>query len=323
MFEKGLLRDLSRDQSSINSSHEASSVSTRSSVSEQNRESSKSLPKTREELQELVSIELRLKALIDYCCGSGTSVQPGGDNHSRGNSFSQQLVTVTETAASTATGGVPPASNGISSVNNSVTRINTTFSDNSVTRINTTFSDNCRGNSHPNEGGVISGIKSVSFRLSNHQDGGVGGGVGGGGGRDPDSSSLNLSLDKVSVLIRERRSYLEKRLELESLHSKAVRELIRDPSTPSLTMASLQNWNPIGHVMNPAIPSHPMTPSGHGHSVLNGSAPKLRKPRALSLVESADGNFGFDSSSYCNLMQDVKDVKTLLFRLQGLLQLVG
>ena len=317
IFDKGL-RDLSRDQSSISSSHEASSVSTRSSTSEQNRESNKSLPKTREELQELVSIELRLKALIDYCCsGSGTSVQPGDDSHSRGSSFSQQLVTVTETAApasTTTTTGVLPASNGISSVNNSVTRINTIIN----TRINSTLLDSCRGNGYPNEGGVINGVKSVSFKLSNHQDGGGGGG--GGGGRDLDSS-LNLSLEKVCVLIRERKSYLEKRLELESLHSKAVRELIRDPSTPSLIMASLQNWNPIGHVLNPAIPSHPMTASGH--SVLNGSAPKLRKPRALSLVESADGNFGFDSSSYCNLMQDVKDVKTLLFRLQGLLQLVS
>ena len=131
----------------------------------------------------------------------------------------------------------------------------------------------------------------VTFRLKNGSD----------------QESFSLSLQKAYGLITERRNFLEKKLELELQHSKSIQDLLKGPNSmtsPPLTSSS--SFKSMG----PA-------------SLLNGSLPKMRKPRALSLVESADGNLGFDGSSYRNLMQDVKDVKTLLFRLQGLLQTVS
>ncbi|KAI1292069.1 hypothetical protein HDE_07535 [Halotydeus destructor] len=64
--------------------------------------------------------------------------------------------------------------------------------------------------------------------------------------------------------------------------------------------------------------------SSLSRSTSNGAAKssttKFTKPRALSLVESPEGNLGFDGTSYRSLMQDMHGVKLLLFRLQGLLQ---
>ncbi len=46
----------------------------------------------------------------------------------------------------------------------------------------------------------------------------------------------------------------------------------------------------------------------------------FRRPRPLSFVETADGNLGLDSPSLRAVSQDVIGIKTLLFRLQGVLQ---
>lgn len=46
----------------------------------------------------------------------------------------------------------------------------------------------------------------------------------------------------------------------------------------------------------------------------------FRRPKPLSFVESPDGSFGLDSPSYRSAYQDLIGVKTLLFRLQGILQ---
>lgn len=49
----------------------------------------------------------------------------------------------------------------------------------------------------------------------------------------------------------------------------------------------------------------------------------FRRPRPLSFVETADGNLGLDSPSLRAVSQDVIGIKTLLFRLQGVLQNVS
>lgn len=46
----------------------------------------------------------------------------------------------------------------------------------------------------------------------------------------------------------------------------------------------------------------------------------FRRPRPLSFVETPDGSCGLDSSSYRAACQDLLGIKTLLFRLHGLLQ---
>lgn len=58
--------------------------------------------------------------------------------------------------------------------------------------------------------------------------------------------------------------------------------------------------------------------SSHSNSP-NKFSGSLRRPKPLSFVESADGSVGLDSPSYRSAYQDLMGIKTLLFRLQGIL----
>lgn len=122
-----------------------------------------------------------------------------------------------------------------------------------------------------------------------------------------------VSSSKASALIAERKSYLEKKIELESSHCQRVKQILTNSLPPVATA--------------PVSPgSQPSTPNIKSPATITSTpsfSTKTRKPRALSLIESADGIVGLDSSSYANLMQDVKDMKTLLFRLQGLIHIVS
>ena len=140
---------------------------------------------------------------------------------------------------------------------------------------------------NPSSDSVDRNSQRVSFTLSNGSE----------------QETHTVPLNKAAALIAERKAYLEKKIQLESSHCQRVKQILGSES--------------------PA--SQPPTPTARTAATLTStpSFSKTRKPRALSLVESADGIVGLDSSSYANLMQDVKDVKTLLFRLQGILHQVS
>lgn len=127
-----------------------------------------------------------------------------------------------------------------------------------------------------------------------------------------------VSLTKASSLIAERKSYLEKKIDLESSHCQRVKQIL----TTSSQHSSIPN-SPLVAASNGSQPQTPTSGKAPASLTSTPSFSKTRKPRALSLIESADGIVGLDSSSYANLMQDVKDVKTLLFRLQGLIHNVS
>lgn len=66
----------------------------------------------------------------------------------------------------------------------------------------------------------------------------------------------------------------------------------------------------------------------HSYTSGGGSSPKFSgsffpRPRPLSFVEKEDGSIGVGQNSVPALMQDVKNIKTLLYRLQGELQNVS
>lgn len=58
-------------------------------------------------------------------------------------------------------------------------------------------------------------------------------------------------------------------------------------------------------------------------SNLNNKVPVFRRPRPLSFVEKDDGSFGLDQPSLRAVAQDLIGIKTLLFRLQNVLQNVS
>lgn len=164
-------------------------------------------------------------------------------------------------------------------------------------RLNCLMSQDRRRSLNPESSGKSF---KVSFTLSNGSQ----------------QESHMVSLSKASALIAERKSYLEKKIDLESSHCQRVKQILTNTHNVSTTTSS-PAVTPAGSV--------PVTPTGKPNVTLTStpSFSKTRKPRALSLIESADGIVGLDSSSYANLMQDVKDVKTLLFRLQGLIHIVS
>ena len=86
--------------------------------------------------------------------------------------------------------------------------------------------------------------------------------------------------------------------ELEGLLSK--KELCASPPTPSSPNGSLS--------------------TASSTSTLVANTTTFRKPRPLSLVEMPDGSYGLDSPSFRAASQDLIGIKTLLFRLHGLLQ---
>lgn len=66
----------------------------------------------------------------------------------------------------------------------------------------------------------------------------------------------------------------------------------------------------------------------HSYTSGGGSSPKFSgsffpRPRPLSFIEKEDGSIGVGQNSVPALMQDVKNIKTLLYRLQGELQNVS
>lgn len=68
---------------------------------------------------------------------------------------------------------------------------------------------------------------------------------------------------------------------------------------------------------------HSYTASSTGNHTVTSTTPSyaiFRRPRPLSFVETADGALGLDSPSLRAVSQDVIGIKTLLFRLQGVLQ---
>ena len=83
------------------------------------------------------------------------------------------------------------------------------------------------------------------------------------------------------------------------------------------SLSELQNLTAKQSVDTSVKPEVTTTPVANSHTP---KTTRFRKPRALSLIESPDGYMGFDNPSYRTLVQDMNGVKTLLFRLQGLLQ---
>ncbi|CAG2107118.1 unnamed protein product [Medioppia subpectinata] len=80
-----------------------------------------------------------------------------------------------------------------------------------------------------------------------------------------------------------------------------------------------------GLILKQESPSGPSSPSvslsSSASTVIPSSTTfRNRKPRPLSLVEMADGSVGLDSPSFRAASQDLIGIKTLLFRLHGLLQ---
>ncbi|CAG2176724.1 unnamed protein product, partial [Oppiella nova] len=69
----------------------------------------------------------------------------------------------------------------------------------------------------------------------------------------------------------------------------------------------------------PSSPSVSLSTSSSASTVIPNKKP-FRRPRPLSLVEGADGSYGLDSPSFRAASQDLIGIKTLLFRLHGLLQ---
>lgn len=148
----------------------------------------------------------------------------------------------------------------------------------------------------------------------------------------PEDDSQIVSLATAARLLQERKEYLYKKIDLESSHSQGIRNILcNNSSSPPIAQESTMTAELQNHFTSTPYPSYQKS-SSNRHSISGSSLTSVtpsssfsrpRKPRALSLIESADGIVGLDSSSYRNLMQDVKDVKTLLFRLQGLLQEVS
>ena len=68
----------------------------------------------------------------------------------------------------------------------------------------------------------------------------------------------------------------------------------------------------------PTAANSPLSTTSSASTVVSNTT--FRKPRPLSLVEMPDGSFGLDSPSLRAASQDLIGIKTLLFRLHGLLQ---
>jgi hypothetical protein len=75
--------------------------------------------------------------------------------------------------------------------------------------------------------------------------------------------------------------------------------------------------------VSPSTPSSPTVPLSNSSSTTITPNTTFRRPRPLSFVEMPDGSYGLDSPSFRAACQDLIGIKTLLFRLHGILQNVN
>ena len=153
--------------------------------------------------------------------------------------------------------------------------------------------------------------------------------------------SLNpspLTTPTIHASIRSANSELESLMQQISLTDQDFASLNHCPLSPrktfyshrevdrsrSFSFQNSSNTNPSSESNSSNLPGSRISGLKKRHSYTSSSSGHVfRKPRPLSFVENEDGSLAFDSPSMRAIAHDIIGVKTLLFRLQGILQNVS